>query len=295
MYSRFWSFFLHHIFPPLPLLLLLASCFTFSCPCRCFCFLLFNFIFFIYPKFFSSSSPFSFSVFRIFVKHTNLLFLFSRFVLFVGSCVFLKPYVIVCFLRFNSEPLLLLFQRIGIEFENKKKMYALYASATKCLVSIYFANLAPFYQQLKNIMFQFFQSIFPIFSIYALPEVTWVRNRAKKKLENESKRKICTYDTSVAYHKITCSSHTHTGRIWCEDALMFTAHTIYVAGPLKHLCVPEEYEEKLAVASGSDLSPTLHVLFCTVLFYSIRHTHAQNMPSGNSLLFHAHTAMSVCK
>lgn len=179
MYSRVWSFFLcccfFFFFVPAPLLF---------------------FYFSISSSLFIQSFFFFFC--RFLVKHTNLLFfVFSLSNLFVALrwmfCVLLKPYVITCFLHFNSEMLLLLVlfaSKLKTERGRENGIHCARKCWEICFVSIYFANLAPFYQQLKNIMFQFFQSIFPIlFAFFNLRTARSDMNSDGIVWEIEQKRK----------------------------------------------------------------------------------------------------------
>lgn len=268
MYSRVWSFFLVRFF-------LCCSFFFFFVPAP----LLF-FYFSISSSLFIQSFFFFFC--RFLVKHTNLLFfVFSLSNLFVALrwmfCVLLKPYVITCFLHFNSEMLLLLLVLFASKLRRGREngIHCARKCWEICFVSIYFANLAPFYQQLKNIMFQFFQSIFPIlFAFFNLRTarsdmnsdgIVWeieqkeemTREREREQMGNMHVRYIS---------RLPHTQHTHIQRQRERDGGLETeSFTAYIRGQGHwNTCVFQQQKkkkrkEKLAEASGSDLSPTLCV------------------------------------
>lgn len=232
---------------------------------------------------------FSFFFFRFLVKHTNLLFfVFSLSNLFVALrwmfCVLLKPYVITCFLHFNSEMLLLLVlfaSKLKTERGRENCILCARKCWEICFVSIYFANLAPFYQQLKNIMFQFFQSIFPIlFAFFNLRTarsdmnsdgIVWEIEQKRKTREREREQMGNMHVRYIS--RLPHTQHTHIQRHrerWgIGDRIV---HRIYTwPGPLKHLCVPaaEKEEKKRKVGRGFRFRSVTYTMCASATFIPI--------------------------
>lgn len=194
--------------------------------------------------------------------------------------MFLKPYVITCFLHSNSEMLLLLLhQNWKAEEEEAENVFIVRECWEMLHISTYFANLAPFYQQLKNIMFQFFQSIFPIlFAFFNLRTARSDMNSNGIVWEIEQKQRLGereqTGNMHVRYISRLPHTQTHTQRQGERDGGRIVHRTYTWQGHWNTCVVFQQKKKKRKVgkASGSDLSPTLWCVFYTFVPIN-RHTH----------------------